>query len=527
MKKILPIILTASLALQTAVMADFADTTEHWASEYIEYCAEIGIINGVSDTEFMPDETLTVAQSVVAIAKLHSYFEGTEINTAGDTWYSGYVAYLEDLGAPIPSDMTKNCTRMEFFKMLEAVVREGKLTKINSVSSIPDTTDEGIIAFYEAGIISGMNEYGTFYGDLTITRAECSALLARLADYTIRLEFTLTKGDDSEAMQKLYLPADATAITIGGTEISAEVYTAFLSYEVDVATATKQMVEHPEYEYYFSLWNTGNYLGNFEQYLSEIHGESGFDATDFAESDAELKATVEADLRYYVALMQLCEQYNCGLSEEQEEALENYASESKFAGQSRVLYSKCILEQTMMLENLSAKMRPSEDTIVSLLADGENICAEYICFPKVSQWGEALSDSDVAYVRAGAEIFAIELEDATGHFALEYKAKNIQTEYAGLYPTIYNIDETDTALWKILNKLTPAGVSEVIEDEDGIYIYMVGNPLSNDSLMDVVCENYGTDLAKLAIEKKEKTLKTTNTDEINYLSVEKFAETRI
>lgn len=522
MKK-LALLLSTSLLLGTVAGADFDDTADHWAAEYIDYCAEIGILNGVSDTEFLPDETLTVAQSVVAIAKLHMLFEKNDEPKAGETWYDAYVEYLLDLDVSIPEDLNAPCTRYEFFGMLEAVVREGKLTAINKITSLPDTDNEGILSFYNAGIISGMDEYGTFYGENCITRGECAAMLARLGDYTIRLKFSLEEPEDSDAMDRLYLPSDTVVMTVGITDITADVYTAYMSYQVEAEAAIKQMTEHPEYEWYFDLWNTGSYLGNFERYLSEMHGVNDFDPTDFDANDSAIRASVEANIIQYATLLELCEKYSCTLTDEQNEAVAYFVENSKFTGDSRLLYSQCEMEKNLMIENLAAALKPSESKIASLLATGEYLCAEYISFSKYDEEGLRLSDSEIAYIFAGVEMFRLEVADTAGHFRLEYLAKDIATEYSGIYPTIYSASETDSALWAQLKALLPSGYSKVLEDDDAIYFYLVSNPQSDEALMEVVRENYGHDLADIAIRDYSAYINVSYIPEVSYVSVSEFA----
>lgn len=69
-------------------------------------------------------------------------------------------------------------------------------SKINKIKDIPDVDDSvanayEITALYEAGVLTGSNSYGTFYPDRNITRAEASAIIARVAVPSLRQEFEL------------------------------------------------------------------------------------------------------------------------------------------------------------------------------------------------------------------------------------------------------------------------------------------------------------------------------------------------
>lgn len=99
-------------------------------------------------------------------------------------------------------------TRQDLFACLAEVVPESALPVINHISSLPDTDDEEILQFYRAGILTGMDQFGTFYGDKPLTRKEMAAMLSRIARPSLRMEFTPVPaahskptGNESETSQ--------------------------------------------------------------------------------------------------------------------------------------------------------------------------------------------------------------------------------------------------------------------------------------------------------------------------------------
>lgn len=46
--------------------------------------------------------------------------------------------------------------------MLAAVVPEDMLTPINQITALPDTADAAVLSFYNAGILTGVDDWGTF-----------------------------------------------------------------------------------------------------------------------------------------------------------------------------------------------------------------------------------------------------------------------------------------------------------------------------------------------------------------------------
>ena len=80
--------------------------------------------------------------------------------------------------------------RQDLFACLAEVVPADALPAINTISSLPDTDDEEVLAFYNAGILTGMDKFGTFQGDKTLTRKEMAAMLSRIARPSLRVSFT-------------------------------------------------------------------------------------------------------------------------------------------------------------------------------------------------------------------------------------------------------------------------------------------------------------------------------------------------
>lgn len=89
-------------------------------------------------------------------------------------------------------------TRQDLFACLAEVVPEEALLAINTISSLPDTDDEEILRFYRAGILTGMDKFGTFYGDKPLTRKEMAAMLSRIARPALRMEFTPVPASHSK-----------------------------------------------------------------------------------------------------------------------------------------------------------------------------------------------------------------------------------------------------------------------------------------------------------------------------------------
>lgn len=55
------------------IMADFKDTQNHWAREYIDFVADKGLMKGYEDDLFRPDAPMTRAEVATVIARMQGY----------------------------------------------------------------------------------------------------------------------------------------------------------------------------------------------------------------------------------------------------------------------------------------------------------------------------------------------------------------------------------------------------------------------------------------------------------------------
>ena len=93
----------------------------------------------------------------------------------------------------------ETATRLDFVKLL-SLVSGDLLEPINDIADFPDATEETkdvVLPFYQAGILTGTDDYGTFRANGTLSRAEMATMAARLIRPELRQEFTLKTVDDS------------------------------------------------------------------------------------------------------------------------------------------------------------------------------------------------------------------------------------------------------------------------------------------------------------------------------------------
>ena len=179
----------------------FTDVTnERWYASAVKQAYEFGLISGRTETSYDPQGNLTVAEAITLAAKLHSYGStgAYEVPPApsGTPWYTNVVDYAFKNGIikvyEWEGKLNQNATRAEVAHIFANVYGEGLLPRINKVTSLPDVraTDqyaEDIYALYEAGILSGSDDRGTFNPNSPITRAEIASIVMRMALPTQRV----------------------------------------------------------------------------------------------------------------------------------------------------------------------------------------------------------------------------------------------------------------------------------------------------------------------------------------------------
>jgi N-acetylmuramoyl-L-alanine amidase len=76
----------------------FSDVPEdYWGVEFISYCYELKLINGMGNNEFWPKDNVTLAQTAkMAVCAVGKEEEALEIQ--GEKWYDGYVEIANELG---------------------------------------------------------------------------------------------------------------------------------------------------------------------------------------------------------------------------------------------------------------------------------------------------------------------------------------------------------------------------------------------------------------------------------------------
>lgn len=177
----------------------FRDTEKHWAKDNIDKISKLGIMKGVSDSEFAPDEKLTRSMFVTILYRLEKEPESGSskfVDTAVGSWYASAVAWASKNGVVSGIDDThfapdENITREQMAAIiLRYASYKGYDVSVGENTNILSYTDSDAISEYAVsaiqyvvglGLMTGRSESEINPKD-TATRAETAAVIIRMIE---------------------------------------------------------------------------------------------------------------------------------------------------------------------------------------------------------------------------------------------------------------------------------------------------------------------------------------------------------
>lgn len=308
----------------------FTDMAGVWCEDAVQTVCQTGLMQGRSDGSFGPSGELTGAHIVTICARLYGLLTGGDgvlpEPAEGQEWYDPAYASLSqaldrmgatgstptalhaqtlDLLEDIPP--ADPVHRQTFVSLLVETLQTADVTlpSINQITVVPDFRSPGVLSLYNAGILTGSDQYGSFGGGELLNRGQAAAILARLVDPAQRVTFTPAPFD--LCADVLGLEADSQAISIEYDGIAAE-----LSADI-VAPA---LCEHLERQYNRMLVDGPNAndldlvlrdtIASLEEdvAISRLAAQLGITVT-----DAELKGTFGAVIPGYLGMTAAAQQW--------------------------------------------------------------------------------------------------------------------------------------------------------------------------------------------------------------------------
>ena len=175
----------------------FEDIENHWAKKEITALAADGIIKGITETEFAPDQTVTRAEFAALIVRALELDGADLANEFSDVqsgdWYAADVAAINQAGIMTGDETGKfrpndEITREEMAKVLvnayqiktgETVTGEGAVSGFNDSGLISEWAKEYVDAAVSLNLLSGYEDNTIRPQDIT-TRAQAATVIYRL-----------------------------------------------------------------------------------------------------------------------------------------------------------------------------------------------------------------------------------------------------------------------------------------------------------------------------------------------------------
>lgn len=178
----------------------FTDIGGHWAENDIKSCVKNGLFTGISDTLFDPSGTVTRAMAITVLGRFsQDAVESTETAFAdvpADAYYAKYVSWGAENG--IVKGMSETAfapenpiTREQISAMIVRYLQnKGMALPVSSANiqshsdyeQISDYAKETMAICYEMGLIKGFDS-GLLEPKGNLTRAQFASVMARLSAY--------------------------------------------------------------------------------------------------------------------------------------------------------------------------------------------------------------------------------------------------------------------------------------------------------------------------------------------------------
>ena len=150
----------------------FDDVKESdWFYAFVKDLVDDGTVNGMTETTFAPNGTLTYGQALKLITLAVGEKEQAK---TGAHWASGYLALAKSKGwLSEDVDLNSTITRLQFCKI--AAKAKG-LSEQPEKNPFKDTANKDVLALYKVSVISGMTS-DTFQPDGLLTRAQIAKII--------------------------------------------------------------------------------------------------------------------------------------------------------------------------------------------------------------------------------------------------------------------------------------------------------------------------------------------------------------
>ena len=154
----------------------FIDTQDHWAKDAIDFVSARGLVNGMTDTIYAPNNSTTRAQLWTILAR-----QNDADLSGGSIWYEKAQNWAKDKGVSDGANPNAAINRAQMVTMLWRAEGQPTAGSTANFTDVPaDTYYAGAVSWaVENGITTGVGN-GKFNPTGACTRAQIAAFLTRL-----------------------------------------------------------------------------------------------------------------------------------------------------------------------------------------------------------------------------------------------------------------------------------------------------------------------------------------------------------
>lgn len=154
---------------------DFIDTREHWAKDAIDFVSARGLVNGMNDSIYAPNNSTTRAQLWTILARQND----ADLN-GGNTWYEKAQLWSKNKGISDGTEPNAAINRAQMVTMLWRTMGQPTAGGTANFTDVPaDSYYASAVAWaVENGITDGVGG-GHFDPNSTCTRAQIATFLRR------------------------------------------------------------------------------------------------------------------------------------------------------------------------------------------------------------------------------------------------------------------------------------------------------------------------------------------------------------
>ena len=153
----------------------FIDTQDHWAKDAIDFVSARGLVNGMNDSIYAPNNSTTRAQLWTILARQND----ADLN-GGNTWFENAQNWAKDKGVSDGANPNAAINRAQMVTMLWRAVGQPTAGGTANFTDVPTDSyyAQAVAWAIENGITTGVGG-GKFDPTATCTRAQIAAFLAR------------------------------------------------------------------------------------------------------------------------------------------------------------------------------------------------------------------------------------------------------------------------------------------------------------------------------------------------------------